>query len=273
MAEQYKSLHPIKFYRDYLSHGIRPDGREFNKFRPILLNVGTIDTADGSAIAKIGNTTVLCGVKAELCKPKPESQDQGFLIPNLELSPLCSPQFKSGPPSDQAQVLSQLISDIILNSKCMDLKELCVYPDKLAWCLFVDFECLDFDGSVVDACILSFVGALKTATLPFIDYDPAVDNIHVNLEERRAINVHHIPVSTTFAILDDKFILKDPTVEEENLCTGILTIVFNDNELCCIHKPGGSPLAHKELQHCIKESKERVPLIKNLINTALKDRK
>lgn len=60
----YRTLHPAKYYRDYLSHGIRPDGRGFDKFRPIILNLGSIDTADGSAIAKVGQTTVVCGIKA-----------------------------------------------------------------------------------------------------------------------------------------------------------------------------------------------------------------
>lgn len=87
------------------------------------------------------------------------------MVPNLELPPLCSPKFKSGPPSDQAQVLTQLIADIIENSGCIDLQDLCIYPDKLAWCLFIDFICLDFDGAIVDASILALMGALKTGKL------------------------------------------------------------------------------------------------------------
>lgn len=60
----FRTLHPIKYYRDYLSQNIRPDGRGFTDFRPIVLNVGSINTADGSSIAKVGNTTVVCGIKA-----------------------------------------------------------------------------------------------------------------------------------------------------------------------------------------------------------------
>ncbi|KAK9693206.1 3prime exoribonuclease family, domain 1 [Popillia japonica] len=107
MAKEYKSLHPLKFYRDYLAHGVRPDGRELTKFRPIVVNAGSISTSDGSAVAKIGKTTVVCGIKAELARPKAESPDQGFVIPNVELPPLCSQQFKPGPPSDHAQVTTK----------------------------------------------------------------------------------------------------------------------------------------------------------------------
>lgn len=57
-------IHPVKYYRDFLNHDVRPDGRELNQFRPIVINVNSIGTSDGSAIVKIGNTTVVCGIKA-----------------------------------------------------------------------------------------------------------------------------------------------------------------------------------------------------------------
>ena len=34
-------------------------------------------------------------------------------VPNVDLPPLCSSQFRPGPPSEQAQVLSQFVADII----------------------------------------------------------------------------------------------------------------------------------------------------------------
>lgn len=59
-----RAINPVKYYKDYLSNNIRPDGRNFTKFRSIALNVDSISTADGSAIVKLGNTTVVCGIKA-----------------------------------------------------------------------------------------------------------------------------------------------------------------------------------------------------------------
>lgn len=57
-------IHPKKYYRNYLAHSIRPDGREFDAFRPIRINIKSVGTADGSAIVKLGSTTVVCGIKA-----------------------------------------------------------------------------------------------------------------------------------------------------------------------------------------------------------------
>ena len=39
----------------------------------------------------------------------------GFgLVPNIDLPALCSPKYKPGPPSDEAQVLSERLNNVIL---------------------------------------------------------------------------------------------------------------------------------------------------------------
>jgi exosome complex component RRP43 len=48
----------------FKAQNVRPDGRSLQTFRPVAINVGSIKTAEGSAIAKIGNTMVVCGIKA-----------------------------------------------------------------------------------------------------------------------------------------------------------------------------------------------------------------
>lgn len=98
----------------------------------------------------------------ELATPKAEEPDLGFLITNVELPPLCHAKFRPGPPSDHAQVISNLVSDIIINSYCVDLKDLCIASDKLVWVLYCDMVCIDNDGSVVDACIIALLASLKT---------------------------------------------------------------------------------------------------------------
>lgn len=42
----------------------RNDGRQLMDFRDASLNLNTIHTADGSAAVKLGNTAVICGIKA-----------------------------------------------------------------------------------------------------------------------------------------------------------------------------------------------------------------
>ena len=59
-----------------------------------------------------GETSVVCGVKLELAEPRPEAPEKGFVVPNLELSPICHPQFKPGPPSELAQTVSNFLLEV-----------------------------------------------------------------------------------------------------------------------------------------------------------------
>ena len=57
---------------------------EFRGRRIKLLNarrgfLGSISTADGSALVRLGNTTVVCGVKAEIAEPELDLPDNGFI--------------------------------------------------------------------------------------------------------------------------------------------------------------------------------------------------
>lgn len=165
-----KKIYLILFYKSLLSlekitlqyENIRPDGREFLSFRQVSVNVSSVTQADSSAIFKLGNTTIVCGIKAELCCPKPDAPDCGYLIPNVGLTALCSSKYRPGPPSDQAQAMSKMIDDLLTNSGIVDLKDLCVCKDKLSWALYCDLECIDADGSIFDACVGALMAALST---------------------------------------------------------------------------------------------------------------
>lgn len=81
---------------------------------------------------RLGDTTVVCGVKAEIAEPELDSPQDGFFgvfinklcsvvgltdlsVPNVDLPAICSPKFRPGPPSDEAQVLSDRLNDILIS--------------------------------------------------------------------------------------------------------------------------------------------------------------
>lgn len=161
MAAGFKTVEPLEYYRRFLKENCRPDGRELGEFRTTTVNIGSISTADGSALVKLGNTTVICGVKAEFAAPPTDAPDKGYVVPNVDLPPLCSSRFRSGPPGEEAQVASQFIADVIENSQIIQKEDLCISPGKLAWVLYCDLICLDYDGNILDACTFALLAALK----------------------------------------------------------------------------------------------------------------
>jgi len=59
-------------------------------------------------------------------------------------------------------VSSNFIAEILSNSGCVDLTDLCIVPDRMAWVLRCDLICLDHNGSLLDACVIALVAALRT---------------------------------------------------------------------------------------------------------------
>ena len=159
-ALTFQRLHPRTYLERWLAENVRPDGRDFGEWRDISVIVGecatrltkveakmwrridrtfrlvqgSISTADGSALVKLGSTTVVCGVKVEIAEPELDRPEDGFLgtsvlrtcsslcihlsrrhpVPNLDLPAICSPKFKPGPPTDEAQVLSDRLNEVLV---------------------------------------------------------------------------------------------------------------------------------------------------------------
>ncbi|XP_059611410.1 exosome complex component RRP43-like [Phlebotomus argentipes] len=269
----YKLVHPVKYYRDHLSQNVRPDGRKFLEYRPISVNVDSIGTADGSAIVKYGETTVVCGIKAELAVPRPAEPDSGYLVPNVELTPLCSPKYRPGPPTDEAQVFSKNLMDILVNSKCVDLKDLCVEREKLAWVLYCDVSCFNYDGALLDAATLAVMGALHTCTLPTVVYDRNSKTYKVENENRRKLNVRSLPISTTSMVFDDGTVVTDPTAEEEELASSVATVTSCNSDICFVYKSGGSSVTPKDLDLFIAQAKCQEAKVASLLRSILETSK
>uniref|UniRef100_A0A8C2U9M6 Ribosomal RNA-processing protein 43 n=1 Tax=Coturnix japonica TaxID=93934 RepID=A0A8C2U9M6_COTJA len=232
---------------------------------------GSITTADGSALVKLGNTTVICGVKAELAAPAVDSANKGYIVPNVELPSLCSTRFRSGPPGEEAQAASQFIADVIENSQMIAKEDLCIAGGKLAWVLYCDIICLDYDGNILDASTFALLAALKNVQLPSVTVNEETGLSEVNLKQKNPLVIRKHPVATSFAIFDDTLLIVDPTAEEEDLATGTVTVVTDeDDRLCSVHKPGGSPLTGAKLQDCISRAITRHREVKKLIDKVIK---
>uniref|UniRef100_A0AAR2LHT3 Exosome complex component RRP43 n=1 Tax=Pygocentrus nattereri TaxID=42514 RepID=A0AAR2LHT3_PYGNA len=262
-----RTAEPLEYHRSFLKENCRPDGRELGEFRPTTLNTGSINTADGSALVRIGNTTVICGIKGELAAPSTDAPDKGYIVPNVDLPPLCSSRFRPGPPGEQAQAASQFIADVIDGSQIIKKEDLCIEKSKLCWVLYCDIMCLDYDGNLLDACVVTLLAALRNTQLPTVTINKETDLAEVDIQHKRHLQINKHPVASSFAVFDDTVIIVDPTAEEESLATAIITAVTDEDEqLCAFHKPGGSSLSAEKLQDCITRAVARHREIGRLID-------
>ncbi|XP_077447626.1 exosome complex component RRP43 [Stigmatopora argus] len=271
MAAGFKTADPLEYHRSFLKENCRPDGRELLEFRTTTVNIGSIGTADGSALVKLGNTTVICGVKAELANPSVEEPGKGFIVPNVDLPPLCSSQFRPGPPGEQAQTASHFLADIIESSEMLQTEDLCIERGKLCWSLYCDLICLDYDGNILDACTLALLAALKNTTLPAVSANGETSAPEVDLEKRQKLKIVKHPVAASFCVFDQSILLADPVAEEEQVATARVTLATDEGgRLCSVRKPGGTSLSGEKLQELIRRATARQKHIHELIDKVIK---
>ncbi|XP_068251067.1 exosome complex component RRP43-like [Palaemon carinicauda] len=271
--EIWKLFEPDNYYKSFLEQNKRPDGRGLTEVRPITINVGTVNTADGSATVRVGNTAVMCGIKAELATPILRKPNEGFIIPNVELYPCCSPKFKAGPPGEKAIAASQFLRNVIKSGNLVDLEAFCIKPNKLAWCLYCDVVCLNYDGNLFDAALISFIAALQNVRLPEIKYDEETERAEVGLERNVPVALLAKPVSSTFTIYNENVHLMDPTSEDEDQGRGEVTVVLlEDGTMCTVSKSGGQLLTQETLEHFVSLGKAQIKIVNDCIAKALIER-
>ncbi|NOZ58987.1 MAG: exosome complex protein Rrp42 [Euryarchaeota archaeon] len=241
-----------------LNSGRRIDGRGFDEYREVSVEVGINQRAEGSALVKLGRTQVMVGVKLAVGEPFPDMPDSGVLTTNAELIPLASPSFERGPPDEDTVELARVVDRAIRESQCIDLEKLCISEGELVWIVFIDLHPLDYDGNLFDACTLGAIAALKNAVFPKLE-DGRVD-YKTKTEEK--LPIVDTPVEVTFAKIGDH-ILVDPCLEEEEVLDARLTIGYNEKgEIVAMQKGGSGTFTQEEILDIVRRGREKAEFLR-----------
>lgn len=279
----FRRLFPLRYYERHLSESIRPDARPLKRARDTIVSLGAVASSDGSALAKIGSTTMLAAIKMEVMTPSVDLPDEGSIAVEFHMPPICSPVVRPGRPAEVAPVISKQLFDSLLSSGMIDLKELSLIKGKAAWMAYLDIYCLDADGALFDAALLSAVAAFSHLRIPVVSLNDEGRMVMVSKElegekldkepvdkERRKLSLKSIPFSLT-CILHKNYILADPTFEEESIMETFITVVLNSSgQLVSLYKPGGPVLAHTSaIQECVALTRQRMKELEEIIDEAI----
>ncbi|KAI3953117.1 hypothetical protein MKW98_020312 [Papaver atlanticum] len=150
-VDAFRRLFPLQYYERHFKESIRPDARPLGTSRTTCVTLGDVSSADGSSFVKIGSTLY--------------SPDEGCLAIEFHMPPVCSPLVRPGRHAEEAPVIDKQLSDVILSSGMIHLKELSLISGKAAWMDYLDVYCLDADGSLFDGALLSAVAAFSSCKL------------------------------------------------------------------------------------------------------------
>jgi exosome complex component RRP43 len=154
--EIFAALTPTPFLLAHLTPSrpkgqpVRANGRTPSQFRSPVINTNSLTHCSGSAVVRLGDTAVVCGVRGEILLAKnvpnapkvelpgdemldeeaeeddiTEMASLNLLVPNIELATGCSPAHMPGnPPSTLAQSLSQRLLSLLHSTRLIRASDL-----------------------------------------------------------------------------------------------------------------------------------------------------
>lgn len=216
--------------KDYLTKliksGKREDGRNSEGYRDIEIIKDPLIHTAGSARVKIGNTDVIVGIMMDTAEPFPDTPDEGVLMVNAELSPLCSDEFDLGPPREDSIELARVVDRMIRESHVIDLGKLCIKPGEKVWTVFIDLYPINADGNLFDACALAAMVSLHNARMP--KYEEKEDKVFYGEFTDKKLPIKSKPMLCTFGKVEDTFFV-DPTAREEKIMDARLCVATSED--------------------------------------------
>jgi len=260
---------------DYLSEGKRFDDRGLLDYRDLTIETGISKNAEGSARVKLGKTEVLAGIKMDVVEPYTDHKDEGTLITTLELLPLASSQFESGPPSIKAIEMARIVDRGIRHSKFVQFDKLCIKEGEKVWGVFLDIFPINDDGNLLDAAAIASIAALKTAKMP--KYDEKEEKVKFGEHTAKGMPLSdNIPILMTFHKIGDHIFL-DPLVEEEETSEARISLAICASGMTACQKGNEAPFEMKEVHNILdiaeKKAKVMFKKIEELIEKSLKAKK
>ncbi len=250
-----------EYIRERLAKGLRDDNRGHLSYRNINLWVNPMPNAEGSAIAQIGNTKVLAGVKIDIGEPMRDTPNDGSIATNAELLAMAADQYESGPPSPESVEFARVVDRGIRAAGMIDTAKLFIEEGKV-WSVYIDLYVLNFDGNIFDAGTLAGVAALTSARMP--KYEDSKVIREGNLAK---LGVANLATSCTFAKVGDTLLL-DPNGAEESVMRTRLTIANDENVIRAMQKGLSGSLTQKEIDSLIDVTFDKSRELRNIVKKA-----
>lgn len=156
--------------------------------------------------------------------------------------------------------ISRFIDKVLKSSRAIDRESLCIVQGRLAWQVTIEIIVINEDGNLMDACFMAALSALMNTRLPEVNITR--EKIKINSEKLKYMNVHHIPVCTTFYFIENfNQPIIDANAKEEKLSSARLSICMNIFEDLCGMSTLGSLEVDPEFiiscsHTCVQISKE-----------------
>ncbi len=253
-----------KYITNNLKKGKRIDERDLWEYRKFNVTADIISCAEGSADVSLGDTRIMTGLKYDVGTPFLDLPDAGVCTLMAELLPIASPLFERGPPNEQSIELARVVDRGIRHADCVQTKKLCIKEKEAVYILFVDMYVLNYSGNLIDCGAVGALTSLLSAKIPegkWGDDGPEWTGKYLTGETL----VNELPLATTFGKIDDLIFL-DPSLPEELILDGKMTISTTEKHVTSIQKSGSATFSLEETKMLIDKSFEIAKTLRSELN-------
>ncbi|KAJ3616708.1 hypothetical protein Zmor_009075 [Zophobas morio] len=269
------------FIIEALSRGKRIDGREIYDHRKVNFFFGR---EYGHVEAHLGDTKVLAQISSEVVVPSSERSTEGFLIFNIDISPMASPAYETGRLTKECIELTRIVERCFRESRVVETEGLCIVAGEKennllnlcynfkVWSIRVDVHVLDHCGNYIDCACLAVSAALRHFRRPDIAISGDEVVIYDILDRPPVpLSLHHLPLCITCSFFDSgNLFAVDPSLEEESVMRGRLVLGVNVlKEICAIQHNGGVPLSKDQINRCAEIAFVKVQELTSLMDKGL----
>ena len=245
--------------RDYILNNLkkdkRIDGRDLWEYRDINISVDMVQSAEGSADVSLGETRIISGLKYEVGTPFPDTPDEGVCTVMAELLPLASPLFERGPPNEQSIELARVVDRGIRHADCVQTKKLCIREKEAVYILFLDMYVMNYGGNMIDCGGIGCLTTLIASHVPEGEYNDENQLVWTGKYLNGKDIVNELPLVITYGKIGEITFL-DPSLTEELLCDGSISISVTENNITSIQKSGSATFSIDEVKMLGKKSME-----------------
>ena len=224
--------------------------------------------ADGSAIARLGDTTVIAGVSVLQGEPYPDTPSEGVVMVTAEMAPIASPMFELGPPKENAIELARVVDRGVRESETVEVSKLCIEEGKKVYMVFCDIYPLEYDGNLLDAASMAANAALNATRFEEHKWE---NEEAVPTGKKIALPLQNMAVECTVSKIGENLVI-DPHIREEFVQDCRLTMAIDEkNMLTAMQKGGGAgPITLDQIDSAISMALDRAKDILALIKDSTK---
>ncbi len=252
------------YIKNNLKKEERIDGRGLWDYRDFNIKTNTIASAEGSSEVTLGDTKIITGIKYEIGEPFPDLPNKGVCTIMAELLPLASPLFERGPPDEESIELARVVDRGIRHADCIQAEKLCIKEEKCVYILFVDMYVINHGGNMIDCGSVSALSALISSHIPegkWMENGPEWTGEYITGKDI----IKDLPLAITFGKIDNILFL-DPSLPEELVSEGRITMSVTEDEITSIQKSGAATYTLDEIKMLGEKSFEIAEKLRKELN-------